>query len=58
MDPERKIKLTDDPMTNIKMMIPMLNDEQRKAMSHVMFGFFIGEEVSEARDKKEGALRA
>lgn len=41
----RNVALTNDPLTNIQIMIPMLNDEQRKAMSHVMFGCFIGEEI-------------
>lgn len=56
MGEKRKINLTDDPMTNIRIMVPMLNDDQRRAISHVMFGCFIGEEISEARkNNKEGA---
>lgn len=48
MNNTRNIRLTDDPLTNIERMIPMLNDEQRKAMSHVMFGCFIGEEIGKS----------
>ena len=48
---KKNIKLTNDPMTNIKIMVPMLNEEQKKAMAHVMFGCFIGEEIS--KDKKK-----
>lgn len=58
MEEKRKIKLTDDPMTNIKIMVPMLNDEQRRAVSHVMFGCFIGEEISEARSKSKELVGA
>ncbi len=57
MAEKRRIHLTDDPMTNIKIMVPMLNEEQRKAMSHVMFGCFIGEEIGEARKSRKESAR-
>ncbi len=46
MADEKNIQLTDDPLTNIHIMIPMLDDEQRKAMSYVMYGCFIGGKVA------------
>lgn len=46
MADKRNIQLTDDPLTNIYIMIPMLDDEQRKAMSYVMYGCFIGGKVA------------
>ena len=56
MKKKRNIKLTNDPMTNIKIMLPMLNEEQRRAMSHIMFGCFIGEEISKNRNVLRGVL--
>lgn len=46
---EVRVRLTDDPLTNIHIMVSMMNDEQRKAISQVMFGCFLGQEL--ARDK-------
>lgn len=49
----RNIELTDDPLTNIHIMIPMLNDRAREAVSYLMYGCFIGEEIAEGKNKKE-----
>ena len=38
----RNIKLTDDPLTNIYIMVPMLNNREREAVSHLMYGCLIG----------------
>lgn len=50
MDSIKKLELTNDPLTNIQIMIPLLNDESRKAISYMMYGCFIGEKM--ARDKE------
>ena len=52
------IQLTDDALTNIYMMTPLLNDRQRDAMSYLMYGCYIGEELALAKQeiKKEGEL--
>lgn len=57
MNVKRNIQLTNDAMTNIKIMIPMLNEEQRKAVSYVMFGCFIGEEISENKRNLQKATK-
>lgn len=48
------IQLTDDPLTNIYMMTPILNDRQRDAMSYLMYGCYIGKELAKEEIKKEG----
>lgn len=48
---KKELKLTDDPLTNIHIMVPLLNDEQRKAVSHVMYGCFLGEELATKNEK-------
>lgn len=48
----KNIKLTDDPLTNIQMMIPFLNDKSREALSYVIYGCCIGEEMAK-KDSKE-----
>lgn len=40
----KNINLTDDPLKNIYIMIPMLDDEARKAISHLMYGYYLGKE--------------
>ena len=50
---KENITLTDDPLTNIHIMIPMLNDRAREAVSYLMYGCFIGEEIAEGKKKKE-----
>lgn len=41
----KDIKLTDDPLTNIYKMVPMLDDEGKKAISHVLLGYCMGEAI-------------
>lgn len=36
---EKNIQLTDNPLTNIKMMVPMLDEEGRKAFAFMMYGY-------------------
>lgn len=48
----KNIKLTDDPLTNIQTMIPYLNDKSREALSYVIYGCCIGEEIAK-KDSKE-----
>lgn len=49
------IQLTDDALTNIYIMTPLLNDRQRDAMSYLMYGCYIGEELAKEKTKKEVA---
>lgn len=48
----KNLKLTDDPLTNIHIMVPMLNDESRKAVSYLMYGCYMGEQLAK---ESEGA---
>lgn len=48
---KKKIKLTDDPMANIHIMVPLLDEEGRKAISNMMFGYYLSESM---RNRKEG----
>lgn len=48
----KNIKLTDDSLTNIQMMIPYLNDKSREALSYVIYGCCIGEEMTK-KDSNE-----
>lgn len=50
------LELTEDPLTNIEMMVPMLNDRSREAVSYLMFGCYLGESMAsgnltESREK-------
>lgn len=36
---EKNIKLTDNPLTNIKTMVPLLDEEGRKAFAFMMYGY-------------------
>ena len=51
----KNVQLTDDPLTNIHIMVPLLNDEARRAMSYLMYGCFLGGQLKEKDvDKGEG----
>lgn len=49
---KKNINLTDDPLTNIHLMIPLLDDEARKAISYVMFGYILGDEQANKEVKQ------
>ncbi len=49
----KSINLTDDPLTNINIMTPMLDDEGRRAMSYLMYGYFLRGQVEKTADIKE-----
>ncbi|MED9905242.1 MAG: hypothetical protein UFG06_13815 [Lachnospiraceae bacterium] len=49
----KNINLTDDPLTNIHIMVPMLNDDARKRFSDMMFGCFIGTELADGINKEK-----
>ncbi|MBD5395643.1 MAG: hypothetical protein HDR71_15590 [Lachnospiraceae bacterium] len=51
---KKNIQLTDDPLTNIHIMVPMLNDEARKAMSYMMYGCFLGAQLADNNVPKDG----
>lgn len=49
----KDVKLTDDPLTNIHIMVPMLNDRAREAVSYLMYGCYLGEQVAMNGEKQE-----
>lgn len=48
-----EIQLTEDPLTNIYIMVPLLNDKAREAISYLMYGCCLGEELSKSKYKLE-----
>lgn len=45
----KDIKLTNDPLTNIHIMTPYLNETGRAAVSALMFGVVMGQEMGEKK---------
>ncbi len=46
------IKLTDDSLTNIKLMLPLLNGRAKERFVDMMYGYFISEMYSRGQDKQ------
>lgn len=42
----KELELTKDPLTNISIMVPMLNDRAREAVSYFMYGCYVGESIA------------
>lgn len=42
----KNLELTKDPLTNISIMVPMLNDRTREAVSYFMYGCYVGESIT------------
>lgn len=42
----RNLKLTKDPLTNISIMVPMLDDRAREAVSCFMYGCCVGGSIA------------
>lgn len=51
----KNIELTKDPLTNICLMVPMLNDQAREAVSYLMYGCFLGQSI--AKEKSDEQLQ-
>ena len=49
----KNLEFTDDPLTNIKMMIPMLNERSSEAVSYLMFGCCLGESIADDKQDKK-----
>ncbi len=49
---KRNVQLTDDPLTNIHIMVPLLNDKEREAVSYLMYGCFLGEKLADKRTQQ------
>lgn len=50
---KKNIQLTDDPLTNIHIMLPLLNDRAREAISYLMYGCYLGERLTESKKEKQ-----
>ncbi len=48
----KDVHLTDDPLTNIYAMIPLLGDKEREAVSFLMYGCCIGKEMAGSEKSK------
>lgn len=42
----KNLELTKDPLTNISIMVPMLNERAREAVSYFMYGCCVGESIA------------
>lgn len=42
----KELELTKDPLTNINIIFPMLNERSKEAVSHLMFGCYLGESIA------------
>lgn len=51
MEDIRNLELTKDPLTNISLMIPMLNERSREAISYLMYGCYLGESIAKDSQK-------
>ncbi len=51
---DKSVQLTDDPLTNIYAMVPMLNEKAREAVSYLMYGFYLGEKLSDTKEPFRG----
>lgn len=51
-DTNKDIRLTNDPLTNIHLMIPLLDEKAREAMSYVMFGYILRDEQANKEVKQ------
>lgn len=47
------LELTKDPLTNIRIMVPMLNDRSREAVSYFMYGCYVGESIAKDTQREE-----
>jgi len=48
----KNLELTEDPLTNINIMVPMLNDQARQAVSYFMYGCCVGESIAKNSHKE------
>lgn len=53
MTEQMNIKLTDDPLTNIGIMVTLLNDNAREAISYLMYGCYLGEVLADRKKEKK-----
>lgn len=42
----KNLRLTKDPLANIRLMVPMLNDRAIEAVSYFMYGCCVGESLA------------
>lgn len=47
----KNLELTKDPLTNIGLMLPMLNERSREAVSYLMYGCCLGESIAKDRQR-------
>lgn len=48
----KNLELTKDPLTNICLMVPMLDDRACEAVSYLMYGCFLGQSIAEKNDEQ------
>lgn len=49
----KNLELTKDPLANIGLMIPMLNDRACEAVSYLMYGCFLGQSIAKEKNDEQ-----
>lgn len=47
----KELEFTKDPLINISIMVPMLNDRAREAVSYFMYGCCVGEAIAKTENQ-------
>lgn len=47
----KELELTKDPLENVNIIFPLLNERSKEAVSHLMFGFYLGESIAKDNQK-------
>lgn len=47
----KELELTKDPLINISIMVPMLNDRAREAISYFIYGCCVGEAIAKTENQ-------
>lgn len=53
MENFKELALTKDPLTNINIIFPLLNERSKEAVSHLMFGCYLGESIAKDNQKEK-----
>lgn len=52
----KNLELTKDSLTNIILMLPLLNEKSKEAISYLMYGCYLGESITD--DKRKNKTKA
>lgn len=49
----KNLELTNNPLANINIIFPLLNERSKEAVSHLMFGCYLGETIAKNSQRDE-----